>query len=382
MSRVGRGVATGVDRVERAYLDAFLAAPKPVFGLIHTPRTTYLMDRAGMQFLRRRFEGADWGPRDAFARLHLRLTPLQQAARAALRRHAVGANTLPEGPGVYFNVGHSNLRRERFEALGDAGFKRCVMIHDTIPLDYPAYQRAEVPDQFRAKLDVALDGADLILANSHATQADITRHARVGRLPPITVAPLGVTPPQPDPIHPLPEAPYFVALGTIEPRKNLSFLLDIWDSFASDTPPIPVPQLHIIGARGWESEAVLRRLDAHPQRGSTIVEHGPLPDGAAAALLSGAAGLLFPSLAEGYGLPPIEALSLGTTPLCAPLPIYRETLGDKGIYASTHDVYLWRQQILNLVSAQQAGPNVNHRERTPFHPPTWDEHFAAVFAEI
>ena len=94
-----------------------------------------------------------------------------------------------------------------------------------------------------------------------------------------------------------------------------------------------------------------------------------------------AAGMLFPSRAEGYGLPPIEAAALGTPVVCAPLPIYRETLGDIPIYASPDDRYLWARKIIGLTADHRAGHSAGMHARA-FRPPTWDMHFKTVFTVL
>ena len=72
-------------------------------------------------------------------------------------------------------------------------------------------------------------------------------------------------------------------------------LLDVWQNL-----PAPVPQLYIVGRRGWSNVAVFDRLD-HLPSDAPIHEVAGLSDGAVAALLQGAQALLFPSFAEGFG---------------------------------------------------------------------------------
>ena len=170
--------------------------------------------------------------------------------------------------------------------------------------------------------DTAAARADVILCNSRATEADVLRLA-APRRPRTVVAHLGVSVPEAGtpPQGAWSGAPYFVTLGTIEPRKNHALLLDIWDRFAAEGRD--APHLLLCGARGWNNAAVFARLDA----GNPLVQERPgLSDGEIAALLVHSRGLLFPSLAEGYGLPPIEAAALG-------LPI---TLGSGVAAAQDH----------------------------------------------
>jgi glycosyltransferase involved in cell wall biosynthesis len=94
--------------------------------------------------------------------------------------------------------------------------------------------------------------------------------------------------------------------------------------------------------------------------------------------LQGAAGALFPSLAEGYGLPPIEAAALGVPVICNDLPVYREILGDIPVYASVLDRYLWRTTINDLTKDQRAEQQTNLTRKPLITRPNWKNHFNLV----
>ncbi len=393
VSRAGRA-ATGIDRVERAYLSWLLSLERPVFALVRTAYGFALLDRAGMAKLAARLDGAvPWGAPDALSRLRRRLPEPRQRAEADVRRVALArclpgrlgamlARSLQPG-GVYLNVGHSNVTDRVLTVFRqDAQARIAVMIHDTIPLDYPQFQRPEVVARFGPMLRRVRTRADWILCNSHATAADVERAmARWGPVPPRIVAHLGVTvaPAAPDWPRPPgfdPARPYFIALGTIEPRKNHGFLLDLWESLARDGVQ-PMPQLLICGARGWRNQALFDRLDSFAQRGRDLFEVPGLTDAQLSAALSGAAGLLFPSHAEGYGLPPMEAAALGVPVLCNDLAVYREVLEDIPVYASVNDIYPWQKRIIALIAESGTA-----RERKPAAMPTWDAHFNTVLSKL
>jgi glycosyltransferase involved in cell wall biosynthesis len=372
MSRAGR-VATGVDRVELAWLRRLLDEPAPLFLVARTGPGYVLLDRAGARAVLGAVETGRWGPAGWLARLSRRLPPAVQAAQTFVRARAVGRalppflphllrRHLPAGT-AYVNVGHSNLTDRMLGALRRLpGARITVLVHDTIPLDHPDLQRPGTAAGFAAKLARACRHADAILVTSPGVAADLARH--FSTLPPVHVAPLGLdlAPPDPAALPPLDlTRPYFVALGTIEPRKNIGLLLDVWQNLG----PNP-PQLFLCGARGWRNEAVFARLD----RGLPGVRELPgLPDAAVAALLAGARALLFPSVAEGYGLPPLEAAARGVPVICADLPVCRDLLGNAAVYRPSQDVYQWQQIIKEWsLTASDTG-------KIRFEPPTWDQHF-------
>jgi glycosyltransferase involved in cell wall biosynthesis len=137
-------------------------------------------------------------------------------------------------------------------------------------------------------------------------------------------------------------------------------------------PEAAIPRLVLAGARGWGNDAVFRRLDSLPFMGRTVLECPGLGDGAVAALMPRARALLFPSLAEGFGLPPAEALALGLPVIATPLAALRETLGDAPTYVEAADRQGWIRAIL-AASAEQV--RVRGAAVTL---PTWDSHFNHV----
>lgn len=391
VSRAGK-MPTGVDRVERAYLRHLLLLSEPVFGVIRTTLGFVLLDRAGLVALSDRFDGnTPWGAPDFWSRLARSKSRTVRCAESDLRRLALDrcrpralirmlARHLPDAT-AYLNVGHSNLTERMLTAVrkGVDG-TIAVMIHDTIPLDLPQFQRPGTPERFAGMLRRVCQHADLVIYNSADTQRAAERHMSATDTPPTgVVAHLGVPVPQSVPGD-IPAGldlsqPYFVTVGTIEPRKRHDLLLDVWQDMEGSRSPSDMPGLLICGARGWNNDAVFRRLDALPSNGS-IRELPGLSDGAVAALVQGSCGLLFPSVAEGYGLPPIEASAIGVPVICHDLPVYREILSDIPVYAGETDRYQWRNIVESLIKGRiQENKAVSEQM---FTPPTWDEHFNTV----
>jgi len=393
VSRVGRGQWTGIDRVEAAWLDRLLDEPVPLFALVRTNLGFVLLNRDGTQALAERLHGqVGWGPVGVLAQLSLKASRDRRRALSDLRRLALGRSSgrrlaamlrrhLPAGT-AWINLGHTNLARPVFEAVKALpGGRAHVLVHDVIPLKFSAWQDPRVLATFTQSMQNISDLADLVIYNSQATRADAAAALqRCGREPPMIVAPLGIAPARPDAAALAagfpPERAYFVALGTMQPHKNTALLLDIWAHFAQALPEDDIPALLLIGARSPVNPAFNARLDASPLLDRHIFELSGLGDGAVAALVAGARALLMPSLHEGFGLPPGEALALGTPALVSDLPVFRETLGNNPIYVNVDDMYLWAEQILDLSRAEKivrmaadgAAPKL----------PTWQEHFNLV----
>ncbi|HSF65090.1 MAG TPA: glycosyltransferase family 1 protein [Paracoccaceae bacterium] len=395
VSRVGKGPPTGVDRVEAAWLRHLLTLDVPLFGLVRSAAGFLLLDRGGAQAVADLASGvlAPAAP-DLIGRLLLRRDPARAGAEAVLRRRALARclrpglagmlrRHLPRGVSA-LNLGHANLTAPVLRALHQGpGAQVTVLVHDTIPLDHPRFTRPGTPEDFARKLATVSAHADRVIHTAHATRATTDAHlARLGRVPPGIVAPLGVEVPPDGPLPPdlVLDRPYFVALGTIEPRKNHALLLDVWDDLARAHPAGALPDLLILGRRGWQNRDVFDRLDALRGPDARVRELPGLSDAAVGALLRGARALLFPSQAEGYGLPPLEAAALGVPVIAPPLPVLRELLGDYPVYASPLDRYAWGNYIWTLtqsVGASGAGALSHGRA---VRPPPWGDHFKTVLS--
>ncbi len=138
----------------------------------------------------------------------------------------------------------------------------------------------------------------------------------------------------------------------------------------------------LVGARGWESENVFDMLDRCPGVRDLVIEHRALPDIAMARLLRGARAVLLPSFAEGFGLPLIEGMALGTPVLCSDNPVLRETGGAVPEYLHPLDGVGWRQAILDYAAPQSPRRAAQLGRLKGWQPGSWDDHFAAVDALI
>jgi glycosyltransferase involved in cell wall biosynthesis len=378
ISRASCPHPTGIDRVERAYIEHFMADNRPVWFLSRVLKGYVLLDKSGMRDVWHMIRGdAPWQSQDLIARLFSRkASPESRRAESSLRRMALATCLrprlgkmlelhLPSGF-TYLNIGHANRKATLWHGVKAGGAARLIaMVHDVIPLDYPEYTRPDTRARFETELKATAAACDCFIYNSEDTAARTAKWlqkwgATVTPLPNL----LGTAPLPPAPQHALANPAEFVILGTIEPRKNHRLLLDIW-------PEIPA-HLHIIGQRGWENAAVFNLLDTSPMMGKTVFEHNGLSDQALSRHLSTARALLFPSFAEGFGYPLIEALQMGLPVICADLPCFREIAGDLPTYLSPHDPAAWTQALQQAA----ASPREKIPETVTF--PTWDQHFAKL----
>jgi glycosyltransferase involved in cell wall biosynthesis len=114
------------------------------------------------------------------------------------------------------------------------------------------------------------------------------------------------------------EAPYFLYVGTLQPRKNLTRLMEAYRHLLATWRDADgeVPLLVLAGKPGWGADS-LRATAERLGVASRVRWTGYVPDEDLPALYGGALGFLFPSLYEGFGLPILEAMACGTPVLCS-----------------------------------------------------------------
>lgn len=388
-ARIGRPSLTGIDRVERAYLREFLARREPLWLLLGGRRQALIPGAAGEDVLDwldepRRLRPATPGERLAEMRGGTPALAARRLRRLALAEGPGIARHLPRG-GWYFNTGHCNASPDLFGALRATGCRVAILLHDTVPLDFPALSRPHAVSEMRAIL-AAANGADLVICNSAVTRDDSARHGVTARL---IVAHLGteLTPADPatlpgDLAAALPPGrPMFLSVGTIEPRKNHRFLLDLWDHLSRQMPPADLPVLVIAGRRGWLCDPFFDRLARSPLRERAVFVRSGLPDGAVAALRDRARAMLMPSLAEGFGFPASEAAAAGVPVIVNDLPIWHETLANYPVYVPPGDLYSWAAKIQEYSGVDRAEPEAAGRQLGKVDVPGWKAHFNRVLSE-
>lgn len=146
--------------------------------------------------------------------------------------------------------------------------------------------------------------------------------------------------------------PYFVALSTLEPRKNLKLIFQAW-RLAQRRLPTGYGLL-IIGGKG-ASAVFSQGPGTVPTDDSdaSVVYSGYVDDADLPFLLSGATALLYPSLYEGFGLPALEAMSCGTVVVTTALTSMPEVCGDAAIYVDPYDPTSLAETLVDLANDEQ-----------------------------
>jgi glycosyltransferase involved in cell wall biosynthesis len=147
---------------------------------------------------------------------------------------------------------------------------------------------------------------------------------------------------------------YILALGSIQPRKNLVRLINAYVSLCRDERDMPLPQLVLAGKRGWlEAETMRAAKEAEVRQDIRLI--GYVPDADLPALYSGALCFAYPSYFEGFGLPVLEAMRCGTPVVAGNRTSLPEVTGDAAILVDPFD----ESQIANALT--RLIKNADHR---------------------
>lgn len=232
----------------------------------------------------------------------------------------------------------------------------------------------------RASMRSVLKRASAVVTISEAVKREIVAHYGVSEQdvfvasPGIAAQPSAVAPDDLD----LP-AEYLLFVGTIEPRKNLALLLETIANLGSDG--VALPPLVVAGGRGWRSsrdETILARSER--DHGTRVL--GYVPRSSLPSLYRGASMLVFPSLYEGFGLPPLEAMFYGCPVVASDRPAIAEVVGDAGTLVSPDDRSALGRAIVRILADRTLRADLIERgyHRAAFF--TWERCGDALVAAV
>ena len=282
---------------------------------------------------------------------------------------------------IYLNVGHTGLHEPALAPwIATHGLRAVYFIHDLIPITHPEFCRAGEALKHEARMRNALASATGIIGNSQTTLNDLYNFAseRTLRLPSTICAWIGGCRPSSHLEPQVLDKPYFITVGTIEARKNHLLLLRIWQRLIQ-TMGEEAPILLIVGQRGWRAEATIEALDGSASPNGKVRELSRCEDDELQRLMVGATALLMPSKAEGFGLPIVEALQVGTPAIASDLAVYRELVNDIPTYIAPDNELAWESAIRDFL-ANGAECRRQHYAMKGYRPPDWPAHFSVVEA--
>lgn len=226
-------------------------------------------------------------------------------------------------------------------------------VHDLTTLLLPETHRLKVKWSILPFLRPSLERADRLVTISQASARDIAFHfpqaARKVRVVYPGVGP-ELRPGTPEEVAAIRRelaapAGYILYVGTLEPRKNIGAILDAWELL--HTEDRHVPPLILAGAYGWGSQHLLRRIETLAPQGVRALGH--VDRAHLVRVFQGARVFVYPSLYEGFGLPPAEAMACGVPVVVSNASSLPEVVGDAGIQVSPGDTGALAQAMRDLL---------------------------------
>ena len=153
---------------------------------------------------------------------------------------------------------------------------------------------------------------------------------------------------------------YILAVGSIQPRKNLARLIEAYADLRRQRPHDKLPRLVLVGKRAWLYEETLRAVAACGIAAQTIFT-GYVPESDLPALYTGALCFVYPSYFEGFGLPPLEAMSCGTPVITGDRTSLPEVVGDAGLLVNPFDTQALAQALARLLDDESLRATLGDR---------------------
>lgn len=256
-----------------------------------------------------------------------------------------------------------------------------VVVYDLLPVTHPAFFRPRLTNRFSTCLQLALQQGDRFLAISQHTCAALKEYAaelglRAGDEAAFQsfrlgaqldrVAGDGQVRPALARVFDGGQAPRpYLTVGTLEPRKNHATLLDAFEQVWQTRPQT---RLVIVGRFGWMSNDLVKRILHHPQYSRALFLFTNLVDSELDYCYRNARAFVFPSHAEGFGLPVVEALQHGLPVMASDIPIHREVVGEYCAFFDQRDPASLAGLIADF---EQCGSLAGVRPASEFHSCDW-----------
>jgi glycosyltransferase involved in cell wall biosynthesis len=208
--------------------------------------------------------------------------------------------------------------------------------------------------------------SDVFVTSSEQAKAEIVEYLKIDRAR-IYIVKLGV---DPEVFHSRSKAEiqqirekyaldkdYFLFVGSIEPRKNLAFMINAYTTVSE----LKNYTLFLVGGDGWLNDDIYKEIDAANEKGFRVMKSSNyVPDEEIPILMSGAAGVLLPSHHEGFGLSIIQANAAGAPVIASDIPVLREVGQDTPYYFKNDNKESFKEAILEAIQRPKRAKKLHY----------------------
>jgi glycosyltransferase involved in cell wall biosynthesis len=264
-----------------------------------------------------------------------------------------------------------------------------VTVHDMVYKAFPETVRARTKYMLDSGLKQSMKRADMIVTDSEFSKSEILKYFPQHEKK-LRVVPCGVdldkfrpceTPERiPEVKKSLEiEGDYFLYLGTIEPRKNLERLIEAYHIFTQRSGS-DVPKLVLAGGKGWLYDSIFARVtELGLEKQVIFTKYVPAAD--MAPLMCGALAFVFPSVYEGFGMPPLEAMACGVPVLASGEASLPEVTGDCAVICDAYSVESIAKGLYRLYKDDKLRKDLSVRGLERAKTFTW-EHSAEILWSV
>lgn len=234
---------------------------------------------------------------------------------------------------------------------------RFLTVYDLIPILYPQFFKFKENHMVSWAIK-SLGSKGWAFAISQATKNDLCSYAKIDPER-VMVTPLAASPEVFFPVrdqearrevqqkYAIPDAPYFLSLSTLEPRKNIDHVIRTFSRLVQQE-QLRDLYLVLVGTKGWDFDKIFAEIAKTPLIKSRIVVTGFVPDRDLAAIYSGAISFVYTSFYEGFGLPPLEAMQCGVPVITSDNSSLPEVVWEAGFMVGATDSDALAQRMLEI----------------------------------
>ena len=252
-----------------------------------------------------------------------------------------------------------------------------LTIHDLSLLIHPETHEKRRVRRSRRRLPLMARAANAIIVPTESVRAEVCEHLEISPQKVFAVPEAArdcFTPMEMKATEPVRQRlgigdNFLLTVGTLEPRKNLLTLVNAFGKIATDQPTL---QLVIAGSRGWLSGPLFEAIGKSPAQ-ERIVLTEYLNDDELRALYSSCSAFVYPSIYEGFGLPPLEAMACGAPVIASHIPALEETTGGAAVLFEPNDVNSLASAIVDLLQSSELRSRFSALGRVRAAEFTWEQ---------